>query len=62
MTTLEIILISILWGITGIFIISKWGKANQHLLEWPQKVWIFLFVPLFLIGAIIRQVLIEDWK
>lgn len=61
MTTLEIILTIILWLILGIYMSKKQSKCipdHDPILE----VMITILAPIWLIGAIIRQVFVENWK
>jgi hypothetical protein len=60
MTLLEIILIGILWLLVIILCVCKQAKAETG--EKGYLFVVFIFAPLWLIGAIIRQVFIEDWK
>ncbi len=66
MTTFEAILIGIIWLITGILLFQKWLKVDDGKSNIEDTGFIFMtsivFCPLVLLGAIIRQVFIEDWR
>ena len=62
MTTLEIVLIGVIWAALGLFMYYKteWIQGRND-----SVVILTMFIiiaPLWFIGAIIRQVFIEKWK
>ena len=66
MTTTEL-LIGILWVIVGVWISfkRKWYFKQKNDPDLPQELAIILAVvlaPLFLIGAFVREMLIDDWN
>jgi hypothetical protein len=61
MTTLEVILTVVLWIITAVFLGRRWNKATVSF-DMAFPILCLFFAPLVLIGAIIRQVIYEDWK
>jgi len=62
LTTLEIILIAVLWLVLGVILAEKQKKAQDHMVDESIKAMIVIFAPLVLIGAIIRQTFFEKWR
>lgn len=67
MTTLEIVLIAILWVILAAFNVSKQIKHEGHSPKESGEIWVYILfacilAPVWLLGAIINQVIIKDWK
>jgi prolipoprotein diacylglyceryltransferase len=65
--TITELLIGILWVIVGFWVAykRKWYIKQKNDPDWPQELVIFLAVvlaPLFLIGAFVREMLIDDWN
>lgn len=64
---LETILIAILWIIVGVWVAykRKWYTKLKNDPDLPQELAIFLVVvlaPLFLIGAFVKEMLLDDWN
>ena len=62
MTTLEIVLIIIIWVIVGCFLAHKQDQISDTKLN--PEIWVpyMMFAPIVLIGAIVRQLIIEEWR
>jgi hypothetical protein len=65
--TITELLIGILWVIIGFWVAykRKWYIKQKNDPDLPQELAIFLAVvlaPLFLIGAFVREMLIDDWN
>jgi hypothetical protein len=59
------ILYFLLWVFIGIFNVNKELKCTLHLKPDERSVFIvlsFIVAPIWLLGAIVRQTIIEDWK
>lgn len=61
MTTLEIILIITCWLLLGIYMSKKQKDCFVEYDTFLATV-IVVMAPIWLIGAIIRQVFVENWK
>lgn len=62
MTLLIIILFFVCWLILGVFLAYKQDQADSTTPDPILVIGCIVLAPLWLFGAIIRQVFIEDWQ
>lgn len=62
MTPIAWALLGIVWGLLSSILTHKWQKADFWVDQAAVIICCWLFLPITLIVAIIRQTFLEDWK